>query len=137
MSHIFSIAAPPIFLTSTPLEDTITVTDVPPYNEYSLSCRASLPSDLQSLTLNITWHDFTSNTDLSPSNVISINSGAFMAGNVTVFNSVLSVREVRNGSQILVRGCSVNVIQALPLGGGDLVLPRVRNATETIIIRGN
>lgn len=109
---------------------------------YTLSCRASLPPDFQALGLNISWLNFTSDSDIVASDTVSIQDVSYTTedveqnATVTVVDSDLTVSEGRKAGSRFLIGCSVNIIYRLPGGEGGHTLPRARNATKTIIIRG-
>lgn len=117
----------------------ITIADVPPYNSYTLGCsaRLRLPQP-HFLTLNFSWFDFSSGTELLSNDTISVQSFTTTTSiNDTVFMSELTERVVMERNSVLRKGCSVNVVYTPPLvEGNGAVLAYVRNASKDIVTKG-
>ena len=107
-SYLFSLTAPPITVSIT--SESIVVPNFSPYNEFSINCTATLPSNV-SLQIEFTWinaltrQEFTSNTS------VSISSFANFNGRESI--SVIHIVQERVGTYLIV--CVAEVFSDVPL----------------------
>lgn len=124
----------------------VTITNIPPYNTYTLRCDASLLPDQQTLSLNISWWDFATGAELLSNDSITIQtsttSGTVGEQSVAIHSSELTISEIGfsgiTDTTNVLRACSANVVYEEVRGGETItrVYPRAVTATRSVIIRG-
>lgn len=83
-------------LTITPNDSPLIIANIPPYNNYTLRCNASLSQ--QMLSIYFTWLDFTTGEELMPNDSISIQNftrATIVKGElVIVYTSEVTIAEM-------------------------------------------
>ena len=124
-------------LTVDPPMAVITIADIPPYNNYRIHCFASLPFEFQSININLTWLDMETRQPIQQTESVQIekfSTFSLLDGEtIVVYNSVLTVSEIRNGSYG--RLCCVDVTLH-DLNQQVTIYPEVATAHRTIVVRG-
>ena len=93
-SFLFLFTAPPIMVSVTP--ETIVVPNFSPYNEFSINCTATLPSNV-SLQIEFTWINALTRQEFTPSALVSITNI-----NGRESGSVLHIVQERVGTYLIV-----------------------------------
>ena len=139
MISYFTSVAPPVSLTIHPPASVITVADVAPFNNYTIACTASLPSELQFFTMNLSWIDMAIGQPIQANSSIQIQtfSTSMVLGgeSIVVYNSVLMAREMTSGSYN--RLCRADVTYRDLTGTQQVITyQEVATAYKTIQVRG-
>ena len=114
----------------------VTIADVPPHNNYTLTCNATLPANYTLLNISLLWYDVPGGQQLNPNASIAIlNITPYQIGDMLVYSSVLEITESLSG--MVTRGCRA-VVDVLRVVDGAVLSSRpVTNLVSTAMVTIN